>query len=86
MSYEAPQYQPTQPPGKSRTQLFGIIGIIGAICCLPLGVVFSFLSYTEAKRYGSSRTLAYIGFVLVVLALISEIFYFANGGMRRWNR
>lgn len=72
----------TQVPaaaGNDKTTLWGVLGIVFAFCCLPLGVVFSVLSMNEAKKSGKQPTLAYVGFGLAALALIVNIILFATG-------
>jgi len=61
-------------PANDRTTLFGVLGIIGAFCCWPVGVVFSILAYTESRKYGKPPTLAYIAFAVLVVGLIVNIF------------
>jgi hypothetical protein len=59
--------------GNDKTTLFGVLGIILALCCWPAGIVFAFLSMNEAKKYGNQPTLAYVGFVVAGLNLIFGI-------------
>ena len=63
---------PPQPatPANDRTTLFGVLGIVGAFCCPILGVIFGFLCLQESKKAGKPPTLAYIGIVLSILAII----------------
>ncbi|MEV6527286.1 DUF4190 domain-containing protein [Longispora sp. NPDC051575] len=64
----------TQPAGKDNTQLFGILGIVFAFCCSPVGVIFGFLSINQAKKTGGSQTLGQVAIglsaVLFVLSLV----------------
>lgn len=64
-------------PGNDRTTLFGVLGIVGAFCCWPLGVLFSILAYLEARKLGKPPTLAYIAFAVLVIGLIVNIFSWA---------
>lgn len=67
---------PGQPvsSGNDKTTLWGVLGIVFAFLCWPLGVVFSALALSEAKKYGKQPTLAYVGFGLAALAVIITIF------------
>lgn len=69
----------TQPAADDKTTLWGVLGIVFAFCCLPLGVVFSVLSMNEAKKAGKQPTLAYIGFGLAALILVVNIILVATG-------
>jgi len=64
-----------------RTTLWGVLGIIGAFCCWPLGLVFGILCLMEAKKYGKPPTLAYIAFGVLALGLVLNIFLFATGAL-----
>ena len=70
---------PPQPasPANDRTTTYGVIAIIGAICCWIIGVIFGILSLQEARRVGKQPTLAYIAFVLCALNLIGGIFWWS---------
>lgn len=63
------------PGGNDKTTLFGVLGIILALCCWPAGLVFAILSLNQAKKNNSSPVLAYVGFVIVALSLIGGIVY-----------
>ncbi|HEX6872834.1 MAG TPA: hypothetical protein VF163_17190 [Micromonosporaceae bacterium] len=62
-----------------KTTLWGVLGIIGAFCCWPLGLVFSILCLMEAKKYGKSPTLAYVAFAVLALGLVFQIIAFSSG-------
>ena len=48
---------------KDNAQLYGIIGVIAAfICCPPLGILFGWMSMTEAKKLGRDDTLGKVAF------------------------
>lgn len=83
-----PSFPPPQPVvqtgQKDRTELFGWIGIVTAICCCGLlGLIFGYLSMKEAKARGKSPVLGYIAMGLGVLGLIWNIIgssiYFSRG-------
>jgi hypothetical protein len=81
MSYTPPPpvpVQPAQPAGKDNTSLFGWIGIIGGICCGILGLIFGVLSIMQAKKWGQSPVLGYIGVVIGVLNIVGGIVYNAS--------
>jgi hypothetical protein len=78
MSYTPPPPTPVhtaQPSGSNNTTLFGWIGIIGGICCGILGLVFGVLSIMQARKWGQSPVLGYIGIVIGVLNIIGGIIY-----------
>jgi hypothetical protein len=64
-----------------RTTLWGVLGIVGAFCCWPLGLVFAILCLNEAKKYGKPPTLAYVAFGVLALGLVLNIVVFATGGL-----
>ncbi len=64
-----------QPAGKDNTTLFGWIGIIGGLCCGLLGLIFGGLSIAQAKKWGQSPVLGYIGIAIGILNIIGGIVY-----------
>jgi hypothetical protein len=66
-------------PATDRTTVFGVVGIVGAICCLPIGILFGVLSIRAARRSGTSPTLGYIAIGLSGLALIVHLILWAVG-------
>jgi len=66
------------PAGKDNTQLFGIIGIITAICCGPIGLIFGILSIMQARKWGKSPVLGVIAVVIAVLNIIGGIVWNVN--------
>ena len=70
----APYPPPAQPaPATDKVTLWGVLGIVGAFCCWPLGVVFAILCLLEAKKFNKPPTLAYIAFGVLALGLIINI-------------
>jgi len=68
--------QPTAA-GNDNSKLFGILGIVLCWCTLG-GLIFSILSITQANKYGSSKTLGYVGLGLTIgLFVIGLILRFA---------
>jgi len=61
-----------------RTTLWGVLGIIGAFCCWPLGLLFGILCFMEARKFGKPPTLAYITFAILVLGLIANVVFFTT--------
>lgn len=75
-----PQYPPpAAAPGNDKTTLWGVLGIVFALCCPPLGVLFSVLSLLEARKSGQQPTLAYIGFGLAALNIVANVVLAATG-------
>ena len=62
-----------------KTTLWGVLGIVGAFCCWPLGLVFGILCLMEAKKVGKPPTLAYVTFGILALGLVLNIVFFATG-------
>ncbi len=86
--YGPPQYGPP-PPSNDKTTLWGILGIIFALCCAPLGIVFGALALVEAKKNRTSPTLGYIAIGLGVLSIILNAILLATGNSpyeRYYNR
>jgi hypothetical protein len=81
-------YYPPPPAQRSRepSTIYGVVGIVGAFCCLPLGVIFGVLSVRAARRSGRPATLGYIAIGLSVAVAIAHIFIWSVGGYqhRRW--
>ena len=73
--------QPPAAPGNDKVTLWGVLGIVFAICCWPLGIVFAVLGLLEAKKVGKPPTLAYIAFGIVALSLILNIVLAATGAL-----
>jgi hypothetical protein len=71
--------QPPAAPGNDKVTLWGVLGIVFAICCWPLGIVFGVLGLLEARKVGKPPTLAYIAFGIIVLAFIINIILAATG-------
>jgi len=81
-----PPGYPAPPPAaaaKDNTTLWGVLGIVLALCCPflgpVLGVVFGVLSMNEAKKHGKQPTLAYVAFGLVGLSVLWTIFSLSTG-------
>ena len=66
--------QPPAAPGNDKVTLWGVLGIVFAICCWPLGIVFAVLGLLEARKVGKPPTLAYVAFGLI--ALYGPMLYF----------
>ena len=77
-----PPYYGQQPPaaaGNDKVTLWGVLGIVFSLCCVPLGIVFAVLSLLEAKKVGKQPILAYIAFGLAALSLIGNIIAVSTG-------
>jgi hypothetical protein len=69
-----PEQYPMQPPPRSdNTTLFGVLGIVLAICFWPAGIVFSVLAMNAAAKVGKPRTLGIVGLSLCGIAIIISI-------------
>jgi len=79
MSYPPQGYPQPAAQGNDKVTLWGVLGIVGAICCWPVGVVFAVLGLQEAKKVGKPPTLAYIGFGLAALNVLSSVVLIASG-------
>lgn len=67
------------PAGSDKTTLWGVLGIIFALCCLPAGIIFAILSLNESKKHNNSPTLAYVAFAICGLSVIFNIIGFSSG-------
>ena len=78
-----PPYYGQQPPpqGNDKVTLWGVLGIVFAICCWPLGLVFAVLCLLEARKVGKPPTLAYVAFGIVALSFILNIILAATGAL-----
>jgi hypothetical protein len=77
-----PPYYGQQPPaaaGNDKVTLWGVLGIVFALCCTPLGIVFAVLSLLEARKVGKQPTLAYIAFGIAALGIIGNIIAVSTG-------
>ncbi len=80
-----PYYGPPHAArGNDKVTLWGVLGIVFAFCCWPLGIVFAVLGLLEARRYGKPPTLAYIAFGIIVLRAILDIIFTATGAYTNW--
>ncbi|WP_027341714.1 hypothetical protein [Hamadaea tsunoensis] len=70
--------QPVAPAGKDNTTLFGVLGIVLALCCAPIGILFAVLSHLQANKNGKPATLAIVGYVVAALNIIFGIIYSVN--------
>lgn len=80
---------PPATPAKDRTTLFGVLGIIGVVCCAPLGIVFGLLSLMDARKNHKSQTIGYVALGLSVISLIAHIVLLVTHNdpyMNYWNR
>lgn len=66
-------------PANDRSTVFGVVGIVGAICCLPVGIIFGALAIRAARRSGRPPTLGYIAIGLSALVLIIQLILWATG-------
>jgi hypothetical protein len=79
-------YPPPAVPGRDRTTLWGVLGIvIGLICCGILGIIFGYLSIRDARRFGRSPTLGWIAIVLSVINVLGSVILRATGSYPGWS-
>jgi hypothetical protein len=84
-----PPPPPPPAPGRDRTTLWGVLGIIlGLLCCGILGIIFGYLSIRDARRFGKSPVLGWIAIAVGVLNIIGSAIIRARGGSYYpyWNR
>jgi hypothetical protein len=70
---------PAAAPGNDKVTLWGVLGIVFAFCCSPLGIVFGILSLLDARKVGKPPTLGYIAIGIGVLVIISNIIALSTG-------
>ncbi|GAA4574807.1 hypothetical protein GCM10023176_42690 [Micromonospora coerulea] len=86
MNAPYPPPPPPPTPGRDRTTLWGILGIVlGLICCGILGIVFGYLSVRDAKRFGQSPVLGYLAIAFGVINIIGSAILRASGNYPFWN-
>lgn len=67
-------------PGKDRTILWGVLGlIIGLFCCGILGILFGYLSIRDARRFHNSPVLGWVAIGLSVLNIVTGGALLATG-------
>jgi hypothetical protein len=76
--FPQPASPATRQATSDKTTLWGVLGIIFGLLLWPLGLVFAVLSMNEARRGGRTATLAVIGVLVSVFALVMDIYYFAR--------
>jgi hypothetical protein len=67
--------------GNDKVTLYGVLGIVGAFCCWPLGLLFGILCLMEARKFGKPPTLAYIAFAVLALGLVANIIFLSTGAL-----
>lgn len=73
-----------EPTRRDRTVTYGIWALVGAVFCLPLGIIMIILSWQEARRNGRSPVLAIVALVLLLILTIVNIRYVTSGGANRF--
>lgn len=77
-----PPYYGEQPPaaaGNDKVTLWGVLGIVFALCCPLLGIVFAVLCLNEAKKVGKPNTLAIVAFVIAGLNIVVNLILSLTG-------
>jgi len=85
---EAPP--PAAPAERDNVTLYGVIGIVTAfLCCPPLGILFGWLSISEARKFGKDEVIGKIAFwggiVMTTLSVLGTIFSICLGGFGVWS-
>jgi len=76
----APYPPPGTAAGQDRTTLWGVLGIVvGLLCCGVLGIVFGYLSIRDARRFGNSPVLGWLGIAFGVLNIIANGLLYVGG-------
>ena len=70
---------PAAAPSNDKVTLWGVLGIVFALCCPLLGIVFAVLSLTDARKVNKPPTLAYIGLALGVLNIVVNLIAVSTG-------
>ena len=76
--------QPPAAPGNDKVTLWGVLGIVFAICCWPLGILFGVLGLIEARKVGKPPTLAYVAFGIIVVRVVLDIILGVTGAYSSW--
>jgi len=78
-------YPPAAAPGRDRTTLWGVLGIvIGLLCCGIAGIVFGYLSIRDARRFGNSEILGWLAIGLSVLNIVLNGIFVATNNYPSW--
>ena len=74
-----PPMPPAAAPASDRVTLWGVLGIVFALCCPLLGILFGVLSLLDARKVGKPPTLAYVAFGIAALNILFNIIWAATG-------
>ena len=74
-----PYPPPAATPANDKTTLWGVLGIVFAFCCSPLGILFGVLALNEAKKAGKPPTLGWIAIILSAVLLVLGIILNVTG-------
>jgi hypothetical protein len=88
---QVPPYGASVAKPRDNAQVYGIIGIITAfVCCSPLGILFGWMSMTEARKVGKDDTLGKVAFwagiVMTAIALLGGLSAVCFGGFGAFAR
>ncbi|MFU8871876.1 DUF4190 domain-containing protein [Micromonospora sp. SL4-19] len=73
MNAPYPPPPPRPAAGRDRTILWGVLGIVfGLLCYGILGIVFGYLSIRNARRFGRSQLLGWLGIAFGVINIIAS--------------
>lgn len=72
-------------PGRDRTTLWGVLGlIIGLLCCGLLGIVLGVLSLRDARRFHRSPVLGWLAIGLSVVNILVSGLLRITGNYPGW--
>ncbi len=81
----APYPPPAAAPGRDRTTLWGVLGlIIGLLCCGILGIIFGVLSLRDARRFHNSPVLGWLAIGLSVVNILANGILRITGNYPDW--
>jgi hypothetical protein len=83
---------PAAPAERDKATIYGVIGIVTAfLCCPPLGILFGWLSISEARKVGKDEVIGTVAFwagiAMTALGVLGGIFSIClGGGLGMWSR
>ena len=70
---------PTAAPGSDKVLLWGVLGVVLAVCCAPVGIIFGGQSVPEARKAGKRPALGSTAVGLGALLTIVNLIAIASG-------
>jgi hypothetical protein len=82
----APYPPPAAAPGRDRTTLWGVLGlIVGFFCCGILGIIFGALSLRDARRFNNSPLLGWLAIALSIVNIVVSGILRVSGRYPYWD-